>query len=56
MSVHERPHLSDAEKLVYLRQALKDGTAKNTIEGLSRSGEHYTEVSNAFVQDSIDLV
>ena len=43
VSVHERPHLSDAEKLVYLRQALKDGTAKNTIEGLSRSGEHYTE-------------
>ena len=43
MSVHERSHLSEAEKLVYLRQALKDGSAKNTIEGLSRSGEQYQE-------------
>ena len=41
VSVHERSHLSEAEKLVYLRQALKDGSAKNTIEGLSRSGEQY---------------
>jgi hypothetical protein len=43
VSVHDRSHLTDAEKLVYLRQALKDGTAKQTIEGLSRSGEHYGE-------------
>lgn len=42
VSVHDRS-ISDAEKLVYLRQALKNGTAKNTIEGLSRSGEHYEE-------------
>ena len=37
------PIISDAEKLVYLRQALKDGSAKNYIEGLSRSGEQYEE-------------
>ncbi len=43
VSVHRRPSLSDAEKLVYLRHALKDGTAKRVIEGLSRSGEHYAE-------------
>ena len=36
-------NLSDSEKLVYLQNALKDGSAKNAIEGLSRSGEHYTE-------------
>ena len=43
VSVHRRTNLSDAEKLVYLRHALKDGTASRVIEGLSRTGEHYTE-------------
>ena len=42
-SVHDRSHLNNSEKLVYLRQALKDGTARSAIEGLSRSGEHYEE-------------
>ena len=49
ISVHDRTHLSDAEKLVYLRQALKDGTAKHTIEGLSRTGEHYREAVDCLV-------
>ena len=43
ISVHDRKNLSDAEKLVYLRHALKDGSAKTVIEGLSRSGEQYCE-------------
>ena len=43
ISIHNRPSLSGAEKLVYLRQALKDGSAKNVIEGLSRSGDCYEE-------------
>lgn len=43
ISVHDRSNLSDSEKLVYLQHAFKDGTAKRVIEGLSRSGEHYTE-------------
>ena len=43
VSVHERTNLTNAEKLVYLQHALKDNTAKSTIEGLSRSGEHYEE-------------
>ena len=38
ISVHDRAHLSDSEKLVYL---LKGGSAKVAIEGLSRSGEYY---------------
>ena len=29
VSVHNRPRLSNAEKLVYLQQSLKDGSAKN---------------------------
>ena len=43
VSVHERSNLTNAEKLVYLQHALKDGSAKSTIEGLSQSGEHYVE-------------
>ena len=43
ISIHSRSTLSDTEKLVYLKQSLKDGTAKGVIEGLSRSGEHYQE-------------
>ena len=29
--------------MVYLQNALKDNTAKRTIEGLTKSGEHYEE-------------
>ena len=43
ISVHDRTNLSHAEKLVYLQQSLRDGTAKRSIEGLSRSGECYLE-------------
>ena len=43
ISVHEHPSLTDSEKLVYLQHALKSGSAKQTIEGLSRSGNCYVE-------------
>ena len=43
VSVHDRSNLSNAEKLVYLQQAIKNGPAKTSIEGLSRSGDHYNE-------------
>ena len=43
ISVHDRPHLSDSEKLVYLQQAVKNGSAKPVIEELSHSGENYNE-------------
>ena len=35
VSVHDRSNLSNAEKLVYLQQAVKHGTERNAIEGLS---------------------
>ena len=35
ISVHDRSNLSEAEKLVYLRNALKDGLAKHAIEDLT---------------------
>ena len=43
ISVHDCSNLSDAEKLVCLQQSLRDGPAKRSIEGLSRSGECYPE-------------
>ena len=43
ISIHHRTNLSEAEKLVYLQQAFKDGSAKHSIEGLSQSGDCYAE-------------
>ena len=43
VSVHDCHSLSNAEKLVYLQQALRGGSAKGAIEGLSRSGDNYEE-------------
>ena len=43
VSIHDRSNLSDSEKLVYLQHSLKGGSARNVIEGLSRSGEYYAE-------------
>lgn len=41
--MHDRSSLSNAEKLDYLQQVIKDGPAKSSIEGLSRSVDHYSE-------------
>ena len=43
ISIHRREDISKAEKLVYLRYSLNEGSAKHVIEGLSRSGECYDE-------------
>ena len=43
VSVHSRTNVSDAEKLVYLQQTTKSGSARGTIEGLSQTGDHYHE-------------
>ena len=42
-AVHSRKDLVDSEKLAYLRNAVKDGSAKHVVEGLSRTGAHYKE-------------
>lgn len=41
VAIHTRSDLSNAEKLVYLCQAAKGGTARTVIEGLSRIGDDY---------------
>ena len=43
VAIHDRKNLSATEKLVYLRHALKDGSAKSIIEGLSATGDQYPE-------------
>ena len=43
VAVHRHTNLSNSEKLVYLQHALKGGSAKQVIEGLSRSGDYYAE-------------
>ena len=54
IAVHDRTNLSDSEKLVlllYLQQSLKGGSAKSTIEGLSRSGDKYAEACSRVMID-----
>ena len=43
VAVDTRTGMSDAEKLVYLRHSVKDGSARHVIEGLTRSGDNYAE-------------
>lgn len=43
--MHDRKNISNTEKIVYmyLQNALRDGSAKNAIEGLSNSGDNYNK-------------
>ena len=41
--IHSRKGVDDAEKLTYLRQALKDGPARHVIGGLSQTAKNYGE-------------
>ena len=43
MSIHDKTELSDTEKLVYLRDALKDGPAETVIRGLMKTDDTYGE-------------
>ena len=43
VSIHNHTDLTNAEKIVYLQNALKNHTAKHTIERLTKSGEHYNK-------------
>ena len=43
VSVHSRKQLASSEKLAYLKHALKGGSAKHVVEGLSGSGNNYDE-------------
>ena len=46
ISIHDRPQLFESEKLVYLQQAVKIGSAKPVTEELSRTGENYKKAIN----------
>ena len=48
VAVHSKPGLSNAKKTVYLQNAIKDGSARNAIEGLSHSGDNYKEEIECF--------
>lgn len=49
-SVHGRDGLMNAEKLVYLQQAIRSGSARTVIEGLSHSGDQYGEAISCLKQ------
>ena len=43
LCIHSRSDISKPEKLVYLRQSLRSGSARNFIEGLSKTSDDYDE-------------
>ena len=43
VSVHSHESVTNAEKLVYLQHAIKNGSAWSVINGLSRSEDQYDE-------------
>ena len=43
MAIHSKAQLKDAEKLAYFRDALRDGPARNVVEGLSQDADYYKE-------------
>ena len=43
VSIHNRPQLSDAEKLAYLKDTMKDVPAERVIQGLAQTGDSYDD-------------
>ena len=43
VTIDEKDNLLNAQKLAYLRDAFKDGPAKDVIAGLTQSGVNYKE-------------
>ena len=43
VAIHSKEQLTDSEKLVYLRESLKDGPAMRVIEGLAQTSDNYAE-------------
>ena len=44
VSIHSKPQLTDPEKLAYFRQASKNGSTRQVVEGLSGTNNNYAEV------------
>ena len=42
-AVQDKPQLEEVDKLPYLREALKDGPARNVIKGLTQTAESYQQ-------------
>ena len=50
IAIRSSTHLSDSQKLVYLRESIKDDQAKSVIEGLSQSSQSYSEEIDCLMQ------
>jgi hypothetical protein len=50
MSIHDHKDLDSSQKMAYLCQSLKQGSAFAVIKGLSLTGEHYEEAVSCLLQ------
>ena len=56
VAIHSNERLHDAQKFVYLREAVKDGPAKQVIQGISLRSEVTKKQWNVFVKGRTDCV
>ena len=42
-TIHSKTQLTDSDKLIYLRDALKDGPARHLVSGLTQTSENSVE-------------
>jgi len=56
ISVHDQPSIPKEEKLMYLQNAIKDKTANSLIAGLTKSSDHYDELSMSATKHTTDHV
>ena len=50
IAIHDRKDLDHSQKMAYLCQSLKQGSAFTVIQGLSLTGEHYEEAIDCLLQ------
>ena len=52
-TIHSKTHLTDTDKLTYLRGTLKDGPAHHVVSGLMQTSESYMEAIR-YLQERYD--
>ena len=43
VAIHSKEHLTDAEKLEYLKESLSEGPTRHVVEGLTQTAGTYSE-------------
>ena len=56
VAIHDGMDVTKPQKMAYLCQALKHGSVRNMVEGLSRTGEQYDEAIGEQYDEAIECL